>query len=159
MRRQPAQPFGSVPTIENYSAGEMVLKLEGGEPTEITKEDGGPGSPWEGLSGGAVTVGDLLVGIATRHRTLEGQGSITFTPLTRITDELQPPERLLLTAILALEAMEDVTSSPMNGADQPLTELEQVLGELADLERKGLLKPPEAGALRVKAVTSIKGWT
>jgi CHAT domain-containing protein/tetratricopeptide (TPR) repeat protein len=76
-RRQPAQPFGFIPTAENASGGELILKLEAGQPPPLEAAV----SPWAGLSGAGVLVADRLIGVVIEHRLSEGLGSLTVRAL------------------------------------------------------------------------------
>src|SRR5262249_3697290 len=82
-KRQPAQPTGSIPTVENLASGELTLKIEAAEPSPASEPGG---SPWQGLSGAGVVADELLFGIAVEHRLAEGLGALRVVPLTRLAE-------------------------------------------------------------------------
>jgi hypothetical protein len=155
-QRQPAQPVGSVATVEDLSGGDLTLKLESGEPAPVATAQG---SPWEGLSGAGVIVGDLLLGIAIEHHTAEGLGALRFVPFTRLA-ELPQAERLLFCSILGIgdPARLPAINRPPTEVELP-SPLEINLKEITLLEAQGLFPRGEAKALRILAYKKAKGWS
>ncbi len=150
-RRQPAQPVGSVPTAESLSAGTLVLKIEDLGPAAVQE-----GSPWEGLSGAAVLVGERLLGVVIEHRLAEGLGALHFVPFSALAT-LQEREQALFCAVLGILNLGNLpraNKAPAVRNDALIRDLE----ELRDLERQGYLDPGEARALRIEAVKYFKGW-
>jgi hypothetical protein len=155
LRRQPAQPSGFVPTVEDFSGGELTLKIEAGEPATPSLKGG---SPWEGLSGAGVVVGEHLLGVAIEHHLAEGMGALRVVPLTRLAD-LPGPERALFCAILSID---DPTDLPVidhkADEDEFSAALLRDLKDLLKLSELGLLGPGELKTLRITAVKEAKGW-
>lgn len=159
-KRQPAQPVGSVPTAEGVSGGDLTFKVEAGEPAEPSK---GGSSPWEGLSGAGVLMGEYLLGIVVEHHLSEGLGALRVTPLSRVF-EIPPPEGAVFRAILGLDAPDQLvvitTAMHEEGADDDpvLSEIIKDLQEVMTLGRRGLLTPAEVSALKISAYKEAKGW-
>jgi hypothetical protein len=173
LKRQPAQPVGSVPTVEDYSAGELTLKVETGWPA--TPSQAGS-SPWEGLSGAGVIVGELLIGIAIEHHLAEGLGALRVMPLTRLADlpnpdlpnpdlpnpDLPNPDQALFCAVLGIDEPDQLPMVGREGEGESEKEgpatLVDDLEELFKLGERGLLGPGELKSLRITAVKVAKGW-
>lgn len=157
LKRQPAQPVGFVPTVEDLPGGELTLKIEAGAPAPPAA----PGtSPWEGLSGAGVVAGEHLLGIAIEHHIAEGLSALRVMPLTRLA-ELPAPERTLFCAILGIDdvaALPIVESAAAADDDEPPAELVAELKRLLKLNTMGLIGPSELKALRIKAYKEAKGW-
>jgi hypothetical protein len=154
-RRQPAQPVGSVGTVEDLSAGTLTLKLEAGEPAPVPTAEG---SPWEGLSGAGVIVREALLGIAIEHCPAEGLGSIRFVPFTQLST-LVPGKRALFCALL--DIVDPDTLPPVNSASlaNVRPDVAADLIEITRLEEQGLLLRVEARNLRILAYKKAKGWS
>jgi len=154
-RRQPAQPVGSIPTIEDSSGGHLTLKIEAGEPAPPSPSGD---SPWQGLSGAGVVVGSALVGVVIEHHLAEGLGALRIVPLTKL-QELGGVERAHFCAILGIEDPEQlpIVGDPEEG-DEVLKRIVGDLHDLITLSEQGLLSPVELSALKMKAVEKGKGW-
>ncbi len=154
LRRQPAQPCGSVPSVENMGDEVFVLKLTEGIPGDPIGS--ASGSPWAGLSGAGVFVGEVLVGIAIEHDSKDGLGVIRFQPVWLDVHDYHPT----LYAALAVNSdtdfviinAEHLTPSILN------EQLTDNLLEINQLEAGGLLKESDAGTLRIIAYERAKGW-
>jgi hypothetical protein len=152
-RRQPAQPTGTVPTIENFSTGNLVLKLESGLPNTLPS-----GSPWEGMSGAGVFIGDALLGIVIEHHPGDGLGALHFVPLTSI-ESLTSTSGAVFCAVLNVASwvpLDAVHSASNTHAINPA--LMQDLKEIQQLLNQGLLEAPDAKTLRIVAMKKFKGW-
>lgn len=155
-RRQPAQPCGNVPSVENFGEDIFVLKLTDGIPTEPALA--AEASPWEGLSGAGVFVDDALVGIAIEHDKQDGLGVIRFQPVCGLqVDECHS----LLYAALAVTDPETqfvlINRAPPSRPEIS-EQLRRDLLEIKELEDGGLLKESDAGTLRITAFERAKGW-
>lgn len=156
LQRQPAQPVGSVATVEDLSGGALTLKLESGEPAPVPTAQG---SPWEGLSGAGVIVGDLLLGVAIEHHPAEGLGALRFVPFTRLA-ELPEVDRLLFSTILGIDDPLKLPAINYEPDKEALpSPVENDLKEITRLEAQGLLLRSEAKALRMLAYKKAKGWS
>jgi hypothetical protein len=151
LQRQPAQPVGTVPTGESYSAGTLVLKLSDAGPA--ASQDG---SPWEGLSGAGVFVEERLLGVVVEHRLAEGLAALHFVPFSALAS-LGESERTVFCAVLGILNL--LTLPHANGQPvAPNSALIEDLNEIRGLERQGYLDPREASTLRIEAVKQYKGW-
>lgn len=155
-QRPPAQPIGSVPTVEDLPGGDFVLKLEGGEPSGIAHDP--TGSPWEGLSGGAVVYGEFLVGVAVEHRLAEGLGALHFVPFIRLS-ELPRHEQGTFLAVLGIADVDGLpaVNAVAKVADIP-EELLESLHQIEALVKQGYLDTSEASTLKITAFKVSKGW-
>ncbi|KAB7739154.1 hypothetical protein GA707_20540, partial [Nostocoides sp. F2B08] len=89
-----AQVDGAVPTGEGLrpdsgGAEAELLELKGTGPS-VREHPTSPGelvqgSPWGGMSGAAVVVNDLVLGVVRSHNLAAGSGSLTVTPLSALT--------------------------------------------------------------------------
>jgi hypothetical protein len=157
-KRQPAQPVGSIPTAEGYSAGNLTLKVEAGIPAQPLAQGA---SPWEGLSGAGVVADEYLVGVVVEHHLAEGLGSLTLVPLARVLD-IAGVDGALFRAILGIGDLEEIeiigVSNPEDGDDPILIGIIKDLKEVMTLGRAGLLSPSEVSALKLTAYKEAKGW-
>ncbi len=82
--RDAAQVSGAIPPLANLIGQNLEVLVEG-----PPAQDPDPNhSPWEGMSGAAVWVGDRIVGVVTDHHPREGLQRLTATRLDRALDEL-----------------------------------------------------------------------
>lgn len=159
LKRQPAQPFGFIPTGEGFTGGDLTLKLEAGEPAPPAP---GANTPWEGLSGSGVFVGEYLLAVVVEHHPSEGMGSLRLIPLSRVVD-LPGPDGLLLRAILGLDDLQQLEVVRADGQednedDPALSAIVKSLQEVIKLGELGLLNPTEVSALKITAYKEAKGW-
>jgi hypothetical protein len=156
LKRQPAQPIGSIPTVEDFSLAQLTLKIEYGEPAAPGE---GEGSPWEGLSGAGVVVGDYLLGVAIEHHAAEGLSSLRVVPLTQLT-QVEESERVVFCAVLGIDDPEQlpVVGLGDSAGDEVPAALVSELRQLTELSEAGLLGPGELKTLRITAVKEAKGW-
>jgi hypothetical protein len=158
-KRQPAQPFGFIPTGEGFTGGDLTLKLEAGEPASPAP---GANTPWEGLSGSGVFVGEYLLAVVVEHHPSEGMGSLRLMPLSRVVD-LPGPDGLLLRAILGLDDLQQLEVVRADGQednedDPALSTIVKSLQEVIKLGELGLLNPAEVSTLKITAYKEAKGW-
>jgi hypothetical protein len=158
-KRQPAQPFGFIPTGEGFTGGDLTLKLEAGEPASSAPE---ANTPWEGLSGSGVFVGEYLLAVVVEHHPSEGMGSLRLMPLSRVVD-VPGPDGLLLRAILGVDDLQQLEVVRADGQedneDAPaLAAIVKSLQEVIRLGELGLLNPTEVSALKITAYKEAKGW-
>lgn len=157
-KRQPAQSVGSVPTAEGVSGGDLTLKIEAGEPAPPPTRGV---SPWEGLSGAGVFVGEHLLGIVIEHHRSEGLGALRLMPISRIF-ELPMPDGAMFRAILGLNGIEQLElvgpKLAENEDDPVLAEIVKDLQQVMSLGQRGLLTPAEVSALKITAYKEAKGW-
>jgi hypothetical protein len=159
LKRQPAQPFGFIPTGEGFSGGDLTLKLEAGEPAPPAP---GANTPWEGLSGAGVFVGEYLLAVVVEHHPSEGVGSLRLIPLSRIVD-VPGIDGVLLRAILGLDDLQQLEVTRADGQkdnkdDPALIAIVKGLQEVIKLGELGLLSPSEVSALKITAYKEAKGW-
>jgi hypothetical protein len=137
----------------------LTLKIEAGEPAPPSQ---GGVSPWQGLSGAGVVVGEYLFGVAIEHHLSEGLGALRVVPLTRLA-ELPGHERALFCAILGIDNPAQLPVINRGDEDDdddqgvPVT-LVRDLKNLLKLSQMGLLGAGELKALRITAVKEAKGW-
>lgn len=152
-KRQPAQPTGTVPTTENFSSGNLVLKLENGVPEALLAE-----SPWAGMSGAGVFVGDALLGVVIEHHPGDGLGALHFAPLTSI-ESLNQTSSAVFCAVLGITNWASlVVANPLPSEDVTDPELIKSLREIKELLNQGLLEASDAKTLRIVAMKTFKGW-
>jgi hypothetical protein len=112
-RRQAAQVYGWVPTAEGLEstadaglrAGFLTLVGDRvpGTPPILDKElHEQSGSPWGGMSGAGVAVGDLVIGVVRSCNLAAGGQSLTVTPLTAL-DRLPPSLRRRFCDVLGIK--------------------------------------------------------
>lgn len=77
--RDSVQVDGYLPSAEGLVSGYLTLRADT-SPRELA----GAESAWSGMSGAAVFAGETLVGVVTEHHLVEGEGSLTVSPLNRI---------------------------------------------------------------------------
>jgi len=159
LKRQPAQPVGSVPTVEGVSAGYLTLKIEAGEPAPAKEKNS---SPWEGLSGAGVFATGCLFGIVVEHNLAEGLSTLTLVPLSRIID-LPGTDGATFRAILGLDDAQTLIvvggNAEDEGTDDPvLLTIIKDLQDVMKLGERGLLTPAEVSALKLTAYKEAKGW-
>lgn len=117
--RQPAHAEGWIPVAENYSAGELVLKVKAppaGVPASAERR--GVRSPWEGFSGSGVVVGRHLIGIVTQHRPSEGLSSLTVRGITDVVSSHDALRAALQVSLAEAELIE-ASISPSCTAVRP----------------------------------------
>jgi hypothetical protein len=93
-RRILAQISGKMPTAEGLEASARSAMRAGYLTFVADREPSAPqipagtladtSSPWGGMSGAAVVVGELVIGVVRSHNVAEGGLSLTVTPLTAI---------------------------------------------------------------------------
>jgi ABC-type uncharacterized transport system permease subunit len=141
--------------LENFSTGNLVLKLEAGEPAA---GDNGSASPWAGMSGAGVFVGDYLLGVVIEHHMADGLGALHFAPLTLI-ESLPVSRATVFSAVLGIAdwgALVVANTAPaLDGIDAALV---QDLTEIRELLKQGLLESPDATTLRIMAMKKFKGY-
>ncbi|WP_163506723.1 trypsin-like peptidase domain-containing protein [Fodinicola acaciae] len=99
--RDACHAHGSIAVLSNWR--EDTLELTVPAPADVSE-----GSPWEGMSGAAVWVGDRIVGIVAKHHRSDGPGRLTAARVDRanallslgsLTDAVPPSrERATLSA-------------------------------------------------------------
>jgi WD40 repeat protein len=108
-------PIGSglIDTATGRRSGFLTLRAEGPMPLALpTSEENLTGSVWAGMSGAAVFVDDLLVGVVAEHHLPEGDGSLTVVPI-EWAERLHGAEGRLLLQVLGVESaagMEPLTA-------------------------------------------------
>lgn len=102
--RDSHQADGSAAVLSNWREGtlEVTVTAPGRDPDPAV-------SPWEGMSGAAVWVGDRIVGVIAKHHRLDGLGRLAAARLDRALANLDPGRRAELRALLGLpEVLPDV---------------------------------------------------
>jgi hypothetical protein len=106
---------GSVAVLSNWREGtlEVVVPAAPADP-------GGDVSPWEGMSGAALWVGERIVGIVAEHHPGDGPARLAAARLDLILDRLNPDRRSELRALLPTlpehaAALPDVVPAPAGG--------------------------------------------
>ena len=80
------QATGHAPVAANRRQGTLAVYLDDPPPSQPRKGDP---SPWEGMSGGPVLVGDRIVGVVAAHHPSEGTGRLTARRIDHAYAELQ----------------------------------------------------------------------
>jgi acetyl esterase/lipase/tetratricopeptide (TPR) repeat protein len=138
-RRGAAHTSGEIGSVEDYASGDLTLKINFGLPDlphDVIE------SPWQGLSGAGVIVGDHLLGIAVEHRLKEGAGSLRVVPFTRLLDA---PEGDRFCAILEV----DFTEIAMVGGAEAEAQTESVSARTS----------MPAYVMEENLPADVRGWT
>ncbi|MGH3852695.1 MAG: trypsin-like peptidase domain-containing protein [Pseudonocardiaceae bacterium] len=102
--RDSHQADGSVAVLSNRGEGTLEVTVP---PPE--RDPDPAASPWEGMSGAAVWVGDRIVGVIAKHHRSDGLGRLAAARLDLALDELDPGRKGELRALLTLpEVLPDV---------------------------------------------------
>jgi hypothetical protein len=149
-----AQVGGSVLTAEGLrtrtqgGSDGQLLRLESrrppGRPISTGMVDDVSTSPWAGMSGAAVVVGDVVIGVIHSHNRAGGDRSLTVTPLTAL-KLLGQRERQVFCDALGLRTIDDLTD--LNGDDNrirqaavPAVRTQEFCSEVRDHYEKKLAK-------------------
>ncbi|MGE3663861.1 MAG: trypsin-like peptidase domain-containing protein [Pseudonocardia sp.] len=121
---------GSAPVLSNWREGTL-------EVVTTPPAAGEPGvSPWGGMSGAAVWVGDRIVGVVARHHPGDGPGRLAAVRLDRALDRLDPARHTELRTLLELpDVLPDVT--PAAADDLVLSAYRAQLADIAPTELTG----------------------
>ncbi len=104
--RDSHQADGSVAVLSNRGEGTLEVTVPPPERDPAV-------SPWEGMSGAAVWVGDRIVGVIAKHHPADGLGRLAAARLDLALDGLDPGRRAELRALLDLpEVLPDVIPPP-----------------------------------------------
>jgi len=95
---------GHSPVSANRLEGTLAVYLDDPAPDPESASDG---SPWEGMSGGAVWVGDRIVAVVAQHHRAEGPGRLAARRVDRAYDLLDSPDLNLFTGLLGLPSTVD----------------------------------------------------
>ncbi len=98
--REPAHVVGSVATLSNRRGHTLEIVV----PSPPAAEPDPRRSPWEGMSGAAVWVGNTLVGVVTEHHPAEGLARLSAVRLDHAIDRLDDAERAALSGRLPFPA-------------------------------------------------------
>ena len=79
------QAIGHAPVAANRRQGTLAVYLDDPPPSQPPK---GEPSPWEGMSGGPVLVGDRIVGVVAAHHPSEGTGRLVARRIDRAYEQL-----------------------------------------------------------------------
>src|SRR3954453_6141131 len=82
--REAAFVRGSVPPYANFWERSLEIELHSPPPARERYSDH---SPWEGISGACVWVGDRIVGVVNKHYPREGLSRLTATRLDKALDQ------------------------------------------------------------------------
>ena len=121
-KRQAAQVHGWVPTAEGLEstadaglrAGFLTLvgdRVPGAPPILDRELHEQAGSPWGGMSGAGVAVGEVIIGVVRSYNLAAGGQSLTVTPLTAL-DRLPPSLRRRFCDVLGIEDPARLTVLP-----------------------------------------------
>ncbi|QXE32988.1 NACHT domain-containing protein [Streptomyces sp. GMY02] len=104
---------GSAAVLSNWREGSLEVTIPVAPAAE--EPHGGP-SPWEGMSGAALWVGDRIVGVISKHHPREGLGRLAAVRLDHALDGgLEPDQKSRLRALLALPR--DADELPLTSGD------------------------------------------
>ncbi|MGH3815902.1 MAG: trypsin-like peptidase domain-containing protein, partial [Pseudonocardiaceae bacterium] len=95
--RDSHQADGSVAVLSNRREGTLEITLP---PPE--RDPDLEGSPWEGMSGAAVWVGERIVGVIAKHHRSDGLGRLAAARLDLATERLDSGQRAELQRLLGL---------------------------------------------------------
>jgi len=95
--RDAVQVAGSVPVLSNWREGTLEVTVPA-PPAQAPGQD----SPWAGISGAAVWVGDRIVGVLARHHRSDGLARLAAVRIDRALDRLDPGRRTALRGLLPL---------------------------------------------------------
>jgi hypothetical protein len=90
--REPAHIVGSVATLANRRGRTLEIVV----PSPPAPEPDPARSPWEGMSGAAVWVGNAVVGVVIEHHPAEGLARLTGARLDHAIDQLDDGDRAVL---------------------------------------------------------------
>lgn len=99
------QATGHAPAAANRRQGTLAFYLDDPPPGQTPDEKP---SPWEGMSGGPVLVGDRIVGVVAEHHASEGPGRLTVRRIDRAYEQLSPFQLTELIELLGLPPSADV---------------------------------------------------
>ncbi len=109
--RDSHQAGGSVAVLSNRRAGTLEVTVP---PPE--RDPDPEVSPWEGMSGAAVWVGDRIVGVIAEHHRSDGLGRLAAARLDRALEGLDPSRRAELGALIDLpDVVPDVVPPSAGG--------------------------------------------
>ncbi|MFL6122299.1 trypsin-like peptidase domain-containing protein [Actinophytocola sp.] len=133
--RDAAHVTGSVAVLSNWREGtlELVVEPPAGPAGAATGTSAGV-SPWEGMSGAAVWVGDRIVGVVARHHPGDGLSRLAAARLDRAVgrldgDGLRALRNVLPTLPAAGAALPDVI--PAGASQLTLTAYREQLADIA----------------------------
>lgn len=82
-RRDTEGISGQIAPLTGLRSGALTMHIEGSVPVE----DGGGGSPWEGISGAALFAGPLLVGVVNLHPPNFGTSRLEAVPVAALAED------------------------------------------------------------------------
>ncbi|MDQ4020706.1 MAG: serine protease, partial [Actinomycetota bacterium] len=123
--RDSHQADGSVAVLSNRREGTLEIRVP---PPE---HDPDPEvSPWEGMSGAAVWVGDRIVGVIARHHRPDGLARLAAARLDLALERLEPAKRTKLQTLLDLpEVVPDVV--PPSAGERVTTAYQMQVRDIA----------------------------
>lgn len=86
------------PVSANRRQGTMAVYIDDPPPAMTS----GDSSPWEGMSGAAVWVGERIVAVLAEHHRGEGAGRLTARRIDRMIAEIPSPARIHISQLLRL---------------------------------------------------------
>jgi hypothetical protein len=98
------QATGHAPAAANRRQGTLAFYLDDPPPGQTPGE---APSPWEGMSGGPVLVGDRIVGVVAEHHPSEGPGRLTVRRIDRAYEKLSSSQVTELIELLRLPSAAD----------------------------------------------------
>jgi Trypsin-like peptidase domain len=124
--RDACHAFGSAPVLSNSREGtlEIVVAPPGDRPATA-------GSPWAGMSGAPVWVGDRIVGVLTSQHPGDGLGRLAAARLDLALDGLDPEHRAKLQTLLPTLPAQLPDVVPLSSGQLALTAYRAQLADIA----------------------------
>jgi tetratricopeptide (TPR) repeat protein len=93
--RDAFQAVGTVAVLSNWREGSLEIEVSAGP-----APDDNPGSPWEGMSGAALWVGDCVIGVVSKHYAADGLARLTAERIDVLLDRAQGQDRERLRSLV-----------------------------------------------------------